>query len=230
MAGPVASFVREADRRQWRNTESGCSMTAMGGCSRRGRGWSSTIAVVSLLAFGGPASADEPQVQDSAKRRACAGTINGKYFSFRVTAVRSIPCRNAKRGARRYERDDGMPRNWLCSLARRNSRGRLFSCAVRIRGRYRDEAVLALRVRQRGLARRSCGNYLYDGPGPADESGFIQIRTRGVKCGFTKRLMRATASRNTTCPGGWRCTRPGGINGRSVWKRGQKRIYFMPVG
>ncbi|HKF79945.1 MAG TPA: hypothetical protein VKB17_03885 [Thermoleophilaceae bacterium] len=96
-----------------------------------------------------------------------------------------------------------------------------------IRGRC-GGGNLGVSARLRILVARHCGNYTYDGPGPADERSFIAIRTRRVTCGAAKLLMRQVAAAGDACPAHWRCVYP--LTGRATWTRGRKRITFVPAG
>ena len=96
-----------------------------------------------------------------------------------------------------------------------------------IRGRC-GGGNLGVSARLRILVARRCGNYTYDGPGPADETSFIAIRTRRVTCRAARRLMRRVAAAGDPCPSRWRCVYP--LTGRAKWTRGRKRITFAPAG
>lgn len=96
-----------------------------------------------------------------------------------------------------------------------------------VRGRCGGSS-LGVRARLRILVARRCGNYTFDGPGPADERSFIAIRTRRVTCRAARRLMGRVAAAGDACPADWRCVYP--LSGRATWRRGLKRITFAPAG
>ncbi len=105
----------------------------------------------------------------------------------------------------------------------RRRKPRLYS----IRGRC-GGGSLGVSARLRIVVARRCGNYTYDGPGPADERSFIAIRTRRVTCSAAKGLMQLVAAAGDACPAHWRCVYP--LTGRATWTRGLKRITFVPAG
>jgi hypothetical protein len=97
----------------------------------------------------------------------------------------------AKRKARRYDRNGGQPAGWTCTLAREEFAPRLFSCAVRIDGKLREDAVFALEVKRKRPSGQRCDTFTV---GP---DTFFNITARGVSCRSAKRLLdRATLSSN----------------------------------
>ncbi len=128
-----------------------------------------------------------------ADRRACRGAIEGSTgrYRYRVTAIPAISCATAKRKAQRYDRLSQQPRGWLCAIAREEFAPRLFSCAVRVGGRLRKDAVFALEVKRRIPSGRRCK------PFTVGLDSFFHIRASGVSCRAAKRLLdQATLSTN----------------------------------